>query len=71
MSRPKLFIFASGTATGGGSGFEKLVTASRNGVLDADIVGVVSNHEHGGVRERAERLGVPFFYFPGPYTYKH
>ena len=52
---------------GGGSGFENLVIASRNGSLDANIVAVVSNHEHGGVRERADRLGVPFIYFPGPY----
>jgi phosphoribosylglycinamide formyltransferase 1 len=39
--------------------------------LDADIVAVVSNHEHGGVRERADRLGVPFIYFPGPYDADH
>lgn len=80
--KPKLLIFASGTKAGGGSGFENLVQASRKvlpldsarGIshqeceLDADIVGVVSNHEHGGVRERADRIGVPFIYFPGPYT---
>jgi len=41
--------------------------ASKKPTLDADIVAVVSNHEHGGVRERAERLGVPFVYFPGSY----
>lgn len=59
---------------GGGSGFENLVNHSRGGDLDADIVAVVSNHEHGGVRERADRLGIPFIYFPGPYTaenYRH
>src|SRR3990167_5361317 len=60
MSRPKLIIFASGTATGGGSGFENLATSPD---LDANIVAVVSNHEHGGARERAERLGIPFIYF--------
>ena len=65
--KPKLIIFASGTKDGGGSGFENLVEATKTGVLDADIVAVVSNHEHGGVRERAERLGVPFVYFPGPF----
>ncbi|MBI4068327.1 hypothetical protein HY413_02885 [Candidatus Kaiserbacteria bacterium] len=63
MAKPKLIIFASGTKDGGGSGFEKLVTASRSTVLDADIVAVISNHEHGGVRQRAERLGIPFRYF--------
>lgn len=65
--KPKLIIFASGTKNGGGLGFENLVNATKTGGLDAEIVAVVSNHEHGGVRERAERLGVPFIYFPGPY----
>ena len=64
MNKPKLIVFASGTKDGGGSGFENLATSKD---LDAEIVAVVSNHEHGGVRERAERLGIPFIYFPGPY----
>ncbi len=67
MSRPRLLILASGTKDGGGSGFENLVNASRDGRLDADLIGVVSNHENGGVREKADRLTVPFRYFPGPY----
>jgi phosphoribosylglycinamide formyltransferase-1 len=71
MTKPKLIIFASGTATGGGSGFENLVEATKMGALDADIGAVVSNHEHGGVRTRADRLDVPFVYFPGPYDAEH
>lgn len=70
-SLPKLLIFASGSKVGGGSGFENLVKARDAGVLQADIVGVVSNRENGGggdgVREKAERLGIPFIYFPGPF----
>jgi phosphoribosylglycinamide formyltransferase 1 len=66
----KLIIFASGTKDGGGSGFENLVNASRAGILDADIVAVVSNHEHGGVRARAEKLGIPFIHFIGPWIAK-
>jgi phosphoribosylglycinamide formyltransferase-1 len=62
----KLLIFASGTKDGGGSGFQKLVENSRNGVLRAEIVAVVSNHENGGVCQKAEALGVPFIYFPLP-----
>ncbi|MBI5470272.1 hypothetical protein HY968_03055 [Candidatus Kaiserbacteria bacterium] len=65
--KPKLIVFASGSKDGGGSGFENLVNAAKSGVLDAEIVAVVSNHENGGVRARAEKLGVPFIYFPGPY----
>lgn len=64
--KPRLIVFASGTKDRGGSGFENLVNATKRGELDAEIVAVVSNHEHGGVRERAERLGIPFIYFdPG------
>jgi len=67
MPKPTILVFASGSAEGGGSGFENLVHKSRDGVLDADIVAVVSNHEHGGVRSRADKLGIPFVYFPKPW----
>src|SRR3989344_7593535 len=63
MSRPTLIIFASGIKDGGGSGFENLVEAAKTGVLDADIVAVVCNHEEGSVRERAGKLGIPFIHF--------
>lgn len=68
MKKPKLIIFASGSKTGGGSGFENLVLATRSNpqILVADIVAVVSNHEHGGVHKHADRLGVTFEYFPLP-----
>jgi len=68
-SRPKILVFASGTASGGGSGFENLVRHSResNGDLKADIVGVVSNHKNGGVALHASALSIPFFYFPVPH----
>jgi len=65
---PRLVVFASGTGDGGGSGFENLVVASKSGILDAGIVAVISNHEHGGVRERADRLGIKFIFFPGPHN---
>ncbi len=68
MAKPKLIIFSSGSKTGGGSGFENLVNASRNQILDAEIVAVVSQHENGGVRERADRLGIPFVHFTSPWT---
>ena len=60
VTRPKLIVFASGTKDSGGSGFENLAASPE---LGADIVAVVSNHEHGGVRQRADRLGIPFIYF--------
>jgi folate-dependent phosphoribosylglycinamide formyltransferase PurN len=63
-----LLIFASGSKDGGGSGFENLVKASKNGVLSANIVAVASNHEHGGVAQRAKKLGIPFIYFPAPWN---
>jgi phosphoribosylglycinamide formyltransferase-1 len=69
--KPKIVVFAPGTKDGGGSGFENLVMATKSGILDAEIVAVVSNHEHGGVQERAARLVVPLIYFPGPYDAEH
>lgn len=63
MGKPRLIIFASGKRSGGGSGFENLVSSPE---LDADIVAAVSNHERGGVHERAMRLGIPFAYFNPP-----
>lgn len=68
MEKPKLIVFASGTKEGGGSGFENLVKSVKSGVLNANIVEVVSNYENGGVYEKAVRLGVKFAFFPGPYT---
>lgn len=69
-TKPKILVFASGDKEGGGSGFQELVEFSRTSppVLDADIVGVVSNHEHGGVRKKADALRIPFELFRGPFT---
>lgn len=69
MSKKRVLVFASGDAKGGGSGFQELVEFSRTDppILDAEIVGVVSNHEQGGVRKRADGLGIPFKFWPGPF----
>lgn len=73
MSLPKLLVFA-GPGQTSGSGFETLVKASCSGrhllplTLHADIVGVVSTNNAGGVRVRAEKLGVPFFHAQTPCT---
>lgn len=68
MQKPKVLVFASGSAEGGGSGFENLIHKMRDGLLDANIVAVVSNHERGGVRARADKLGVPFIHFAKPWS---
>ena len=68
MSKPRVLVFASGSAEGGGSGFEKLVEASHGGPLDAEIVAVVSNQVNGGVRRRADKFGIPFVHFSGPWN---
>ena len=44
-----------------------MVLHSQNEDLQAVITAVVSNHEHGGVRQRAERLGIRFIHFPPPW----
>lgn len=63
-----ILIFASGTADGGGSGFQTLAESTKTGILDAKIVGVVSNHKNGGVSKKAHLLDIPFIYFPSPFT---
>lgn len=63
MARKRVIVFASGTPTGGGSGFQELFENTMTGVLSAEIVAVVSQHEQGGVRQRAHALGVPFVHF--------
>ncbi len=68
MEKPRILVFASGDAEGGGSGFQELVENSQTGILPADIVAVVSHHEHGGVRKKADKLGIPFEFWPGPFT---
>lgn len=59
----KVLVFASGTKSGGGTGFENLVRWSRANPDSFDVVGVVSNNESGGVRQKADALSVPFFFF--------
>jgi phosphoribosylglycinamide formyltransferase-1 len=68
--KPYVLVFASGTKTGGGSGFEAMVRASRTAppILDAWICGVITNHADGGVWQKAKALGVPSQYWAGPYT---
>lgn len=53
--RPRLLVFNSGS----GSGFQELVENSRTGVLQADIVGLVTNKASYSCNERAKKLGIP------------
>lgn len=68
--KKRVLVFASGDAIGGGSGFQEMVEQSRTdpSILDAQIVGVVSNHVGGGVYRKANALEIPFEYWNGPFT---
>ncbi len=66
--KEKILVFASGTKDSGGSGFYNLVKKSRESDLPFEVVAVVSNHSEGGVRKKADELGVPFVHFEKPYT---
>jgi phosphoribosylglycinamide formyltransferase-1 len=70
--RIRILVFASGDEKGGGSGFQELVEFSRTNpaVLDAQIIGVISNHQYGGVRKRADALDIPFEHWSGPFDAK-
>lgn len=65
--KKRIVVFASGTKSDGGTGFEKLhaygcCTGSRY-----EVAAVVSHHERGGVFGRAIRLEVPFEHMSPPY----
>jgi phosphoribosylglycinamide formyltransferase-1 len=66
----RVLVFASGDEKGGGSGFQELAEFSRTNppVLDAQIVGVISNHPQGGVHRRADALRIPFEHWAGPFN---
>lgn len=70
--KPNILVFACGEPKWGegGSGFEAMVMATRTNppILDASICGVVSNNSAGGVAEKAERLGIKFRDWKGPFT---
>jgi len=72
MTNPNMLIFASGTKTGGGSGFETMVRAARTSppILDAWICAVITNHFEGGVWHKAKALGISSEYWVGPYLAK-
>ena len=72
MAIPKLLVFASGGPEDGGSGAKHLILNSMgtNPILQADIVGLVSNHENGGVRTIADMFKVPFYHFSKPWDEK-
>ncbi|OGI26695.1 MAG: hypothetical protein A2359_03395 [Candidatus Moranbacteria bacterium RIFOXYB1_FULL_43_19] len=69
---PNVLVFASGTKTGGGSGFQKMVEATRLNppVLNAKICGVISNHSAGGVWQKAKSLGILFMHWAGSFLAK-
>ena len=67
MKKKTFLVFASGTPKDGGSGFKNVVEQSREKNLAYNVVAVVSNHREGGVREKAEKLKIPFKYFGPPW----
>jgi phosphoribosylglycinamide formyltransferase-1 len=69
---PNILVFASGTKTGGGSGFETMARAAwtRPPILDAWICAVITNHCGGGVWHKAKALGIHSEYWVGPYLAK-
>ncbi|MDD4902002.1 MAG: formyltransferase family protein [Patescibacteria group bacterium] len=68
-----IIVFASGTPTGGGSGFRELREHSclSGSFLDAHIAAVVSQYPEGGVNKLAKKLNVRFHLFQGPFDADH
>lgn len=69
--KKRVLVLATGSKTGGGSGFQELVEFTRTDrpILNAEIVGVVSNHM-GGVIRKAHMLGVSSKFWEGPFDVK-
>lgn len=55
MEKKKILVFNSGS----GSGFQELVENARTGVLNATIVGLITNKDEYACIQRARRLGIP------------
>lgn len=54
--KKKILVFNSG----GGSGFQELVENTRTGILDAEIVGLITNNVNYGCVQRAKTLGIDY-----------
>lgn len=55
-----LLVFATGKKKAGGTGFLNLIESTKTGVLQGEIVGVVSNIPDGAVRRIAQENNIPF-----------
>ena len=68
--KKNVLVLASGgkKPTSGGSGFLEMAEYACAGVLDANIVGVISNNSDGGVKAKAAAMGIHFKYWAGPFT---
>lgn len=60
MGRPKIVVMISGS----GSNLQAILDATSSGVLNAQVVLVVSNRKAAFGLARARRAGVPTLYFP-------
>ena len=70
MPLSKVLVFASGGKEKGkgGSGLRHLILNMLAGMLNVEIVGIVSNYEHGGVCDIADEFGLRFFHLASAYT---
>jgi folate-dependent phosphoribosylglycinamide formyltransferase PurN len=56
MEKKKILVFNSGS----GSGFQQLVENTKTGVLDAQIVGLITNNENYACIEKAKKMSIPY-----------
>lgn len=56
IDRPKIAILASGSGTTA----EALIHATQNGILNADVVLVISNNENAGIFKRVKRMNTQY-----------
>lgn len=57
----KVVFFGTGSQNGGGSGIREMLRNVRTGVLDVEVVGIVTNFFNGGVHTIAKEYGIKTF----------
>ncbi|MBT3726828.1 hypothetical protein HOG21_03890 [bacterium] len=59
--KPKVVFFGTGSQNGGGSGIREMLRNVQSGILDVEVVGIVTNFVNGGVDKIAKEYGIETF----------
>lgn len=60
----RILVFNSGYQHGGSDRLQQLIQVTKQSLIPAEIIGVISNYENGAVQKIAEKTGLMFFHLP-------